>query len=77
MCPCHHEAEKALQMEVNYEADIVYLPENVKIGDRVNVVDNEGRLYTSTRVLKLETSVTSRKRTAIPWGISDQGQWHI
>lgn len=56
--------KKLCQMEVNYEADIVYLPENVKIGDRVNVVDNEGGLYTSTRVLKLETSVTSRKRTA-------------
>ena len=55
--------KKLCQMEVNYEADIVYLPENVKIGDRVNIVDNEGRLYTSTRVLKLETSVTSRKRT--------------
>ena len=56
--------KKLCQMEVNYEADIIYLPENVKIGDRVNVVDNEGRLYTSTRVLKLETSVTGRKRTA-------------
>lgn len=56
--------KKLCQMEVNYEADIIYLPGNVKIGDRVNVVDNEGRLYTSTRVLKLETSVTSRKRTA-------------
>lgn len=56
--------KKLCQMEVNYEADIVYLPENIKIGDRVNVVDNEGRLYTSTRVLKLETSVTGRKRTA-------------
>lgn len=56
--------KKLCQMEVNYEADIVYLPENVKIGDRVNIVDNEGRLYTSTRVLRLETSVTSRKRTA-------------
>ena len=56
--------KKLCQMEVNYEADIIYLPENVKIGDRVNVVDNEDRLYTSTRVLKLETSVTSRKRTA-------------
>lgn len=56
--------KKLCQMEMNYEADIVYLPENVKIGDRVNIVDNEGRLYTSTRVLRLETSVTSRKRTA-------------
>lgn len=56
--------KKLCQMEVNYEADIVYLPENVKIGDRVNIVDNEGRLYTSTRVLRLGTSVTSRKRTA-------------
>ena len=56
--------KKLCQMEVNYEADIVYLPENVKIGDRVNIVDNEGRLYASTRVLRLETSVTGRKRTA-------------
>ena len=56
--------KKLCQMEVNYEADIIYLPENVEIGDRVNVVDNEGRLYASTRVLRLETSVTGRKRTA-------------
>lgn len=56
--------KKLCQMEVNYEADIIYLPENVKTGDRVNVVDNEGRLYASTRVLRLETSVTGRKRTA-------------
>lgn len=56
--------KKLCQMEVNYEVDIVYLPENVKIGDRVNIVDNEGRLYASTRVLRLETSVTGRKRTA-------------
>lgn len=44
-------------MEVNYEVEMPELPPNVIIGDRVNIVDDEGELYLSTRILKLETSV--------------------
>ena len=47
-------------MEVNYEVEIPVLPPNVIIGDRVNLVDDEGELYLSTRILKLETSVINQ-----------------
>lgn len=48
--------KKVCEPEVNYEVDIALLPKNVKIGDRINVVDREGELYLSARVLKLEYS---------------------
>ena len=48
--------KKICDMEVNYEVDIAVLPEGVKTGDTVNIVDDAGELYLSARVLKLETS---------------------
>lgn len=64
---CSHaitELKKICDMEVNYEVDIKKLPDNVKIGDRVNIVDDVGKLYLSTRILQLETSVTEQSQTA-------------
>ena len=64
---CSHaitELKKICDMEVNYEIDINKLPENIKIGDRVDIVDDAGELYVSTRVLKLESSVVDKKYTA-------------
>lgn len=58
------ELKKLCEIEVNYEVDITYLPDNVKIGDRVNIVDDEGSLYLSTRLLKLETSVADKEKKA-------------
>ena len=58
---CNHaitELKKLCDMEINYEIDIKKLPDNVKIGDRVNIVDDAGEMYVSTRVLKLKSSVT-------------------
>lgn len=52
------------QIEVNYEIDLSRLPEDVRIGDRVNIVDNEGELYMSARVLKLERSVCNQSHKA-------------
>jgi len=49
--------KKIREVEVNYEADIARLPDGVKVGDRVNIIDDAGELYLSTRILKLETSV--------------------
>lgn len=51
-------------MEVNYEVDIKKLPSNVKIGDRVNIIDDAGELYLSTRILKLESSETNGEHKA-------------
>lgn len=64
---CSHaitELKKVCDMEVNYEVDIKRLPPNVKIGDRINIVDDEGGLYLSTRLLKLETSEVKQEHTA-------------
>lgn len=58
------ELKKICQMEVNYEVDIAKLPDNVKIGDRINIVDDAGELYVSARVLQLETSVADQEHTA-------------
>lgn len=58
------ELKKICEMEVNYEIDITRLPDNIKIGDRINIVDDDGELYLSARILILETSVTSQTHTA-------------
>ena len=59
------ELKKVCDMEVNYEIDVNVLPENAKIGDRINIVDDGGELYLSTRILVLETSVVDQKHIAI------------
>lgn len=56
--------KKMREVEVNYEVDIAYLPDNVAVGDRVNIVDEAGELYLSTRILKLEESESKQKFTA-------------
>lgn len=56
---CTHAITELKQIRdtaVNYEVDIKKMPENTKIGDRVNIVDDAGNLYLSARILKLETS---------------------
>lgn len=65
---CAHaitELKKIRDMEVNYDIDIKKLPDNVQIGDRVNIVDDAGELYLSTRILILETSVCDQKHRAV------------
>ena len=58
------ELKKLREIEFNIEADINELPDNVQVGDRVNLIDDSGELYVSTRLLKLETSVTEQTQTA-------------
>ena len=58
------ELQKLRQMEVNYEVEINNLPEGIRIGDRINIVDDGGALYLSARILKLETSICDQKQTA-------------
>lgn len=64
---CQHavtQLKKVCDTEINYEIDIARLPENIKIGDRVNIIDDEGELYLSSRILSLETSVSRDVQTA-------------
>lgn len=58
------ELKKICDIERNYEVQITHLPDNVKIGDVLNVVDDAGELYLQSRLLKLETSVVAKTRTA-------------
>lgn len=50
--------------EISYEIDLIDLPEGIKIGDNVPIVDGEGQLYLTARLVKLETSAEQQKRTA-------------
>lgn len=58
------ELKKRVKAEINYDVSIVQLPDEVKIGDRINIVDDYGNLYISGRLLKLETSIVNDTRDA-------------
>lgn len=58
------ELKLAREMELNFEVEIRKLPDNVRIGDRVNIVDEAGKLYLSTRILQLEVSVADQEQKA-------------
>lgn len=50
--------------QVTYEAEILDLPENLKIGDTVRIIDDAGETYLSARLLKMETRASERIQTA-------------
>jgi len=56
--------KKACIAEINYEIEILEMPENIKIGDRVNIIDEGGELYLSSRILKLTQSIAKNKYSA-------------
>lgn len=58
------ELSRISKPEVNYEVDIALLPDSVRIGDRISIADQYGKVYLSARVLKLETSVADRTKIA-------------
>ena len=58
------ELQRLCYPEVNYDCDFVELPDDVQVGDRVNVIDEQGELYLEARLLKIETSVTAQTQTA-------------
>ena len=49
---------------VNYEVDFAHLPEDAKIGDRVNIIDDAGGLYLEARLLQIETSEANNTKKA-------------
>lgn len=58
------ELQKHCNPIVEYEVDIVTLPEGTVIGDRINIIDEDGELFLDARILKLETSVANQQITA-------------
>ncbi len=59
------ELKLVCDMEINFEVDATEFPENARIGDRVNIIDDAGELYLSSRILILETSEADNTRTAV------------
>lgn len=53
------------QVAVNYDIDIARLPEGVRIGDRINIVDEQGGLYLEARLLQIETCEADGTQKAI------------
>jgi len=58
------ELKKIRDPEVTYEVELNYLPDNVRLGDTVTLIDEEAALYVSARILKLEKSEYDDKQTA-------------
>lgn len=58
------ELKRLRDPEVSYEIDLISLPDGIRIGDTVPIVDSEGQLYLTARLVKLETSAEQQKRTA-------------
>lgn len=58
------ELQKHCNPIVEYEVDIVNLPDGTVIGDRINIIDEEGELFLDARILKLETSAADQQITA-------------
>ena len=57
--------QKESQIAVNYEVDFARLPDDVAIGDRVNIIDEHGDLYLEARLLQIETCEAEDTKTAI------------
>ena len=49
------ELQKLSYPAVNYEVDFTKLPEDTQVGDRINIIDDDGGLYLEARLLKIET----------------------
>lgn len=56
--------KKICDVNTTYEIELSYLPQGTKIGDTVCIIDHTGKLYLSSRLLKIETSVCDNTKTA-------------
>jgi phage minor structural protein len=58
------ELKKRMEPEINYDADLAYLPKNLKLGDTINIVDDAGDLYLQARLLQLTEKASENIHTA-------------
>jgi len=73
------ELTKRREAQITYEIELITVRDDLSIGDTVSIVDHEGDLYLTARLLKLETCEEKNKRTATfgdfakaPTTLSDQ-----
>lgn len=58
------ELKRRREPEITYEIELIRKPDWLEIGDTVPIVDPEGELYLTARLIKLERSMESGKYTA-------------
>lgn len=56
--------KKICDEAVTYEVELLYLPDGVKVGDTVSIVDNDDNIYLTARLLKLEMSESNDTKEA-------------
>lgn len=56
--------KKICDEAVTYEVELLYLPDGVKVGDTVSIVDDDDNIYLTARLLKLETSESNDTKEA-------------
>ena len=58
------ELQRRCYPAVNYDVDFAVLPEDAKVGDRVNIIDDHGNLYLEARLLQIETCEAENTKKA-------------
>lgn len=56
--------KKICDEAVTYEVEVLYLPDGVKVGDTVSIVDDDDNIYLTARLLKLEMSESNDTKEA-------------
>lgn len=56
--------KKICDEAVTYEVELLYLPDDIKIGDTVSIVDDDDNTYLTARLLKLEVSESNDTKEA-------------
>ena len=56
--------KKICDEAVTYEVELLYLPDGVKVGDMVSIVDDDDNIYLTARLLKLEMSESNDTKEA-------------
>lgn len=56
--------KKICDEAVTYEVELLYLPDGVKVGDTVSLVDDDDNIYLTARLLKLEMSESNDTKEA-------------
>ena len=56
--------KKICDEAVTYEVELLYLPDGVKVGDTISIVDDDDNTYLTARLLKLETSESNDTKEA-------------
>lgn len=64
---------KASQIEQTWDVDIIKLPDGLRLGDTVNVIDEDDEIYLSSRILELNKSRSEDKTTAVLGEFAVQG----